>query len=61
VRASGTAQGATSTALTYDVVQAPIGRLIVASDGTAIAGVWMANASPDDEHWADQRGGCRSD
>ena len=53
---SGTAQGATSAVLTYDVVPAPIGRLIVASDGSAIAGVWMANASPDDEHWADQRG-----
>jgi methylated-DNA-[protein]-cysteine S-methyltransferase len=42
--------------LVYDVVPAPIGRLIVASDGSAIAGVWMANASPDDQSWADHRG-----
>ena len=42
--------------LIYDVVAAPIGRLIVASNGTAVAGVWMANASPDDENWEDQRG-----
>ena len=42
--------------LVYDVVPAPIGRLIVASDGDAIAGVWMANASPDDSTWSSQRG-----
>ena len=40
----------------YDVVPSPIGRLIVASDGDAIAGVWMANASPSDATWAEQRG-----
>ena len=43
-------------ALTYDVVAAPIGRLIVASDGSAVAGVWMANASPGDDRWERQRG-----
>lgn len=43
-------------ALTYDVVPAPIGRLIVASDGESLAGVWMANASPSDEQWKSQRG-----
>ena len=43
-------------ALTYDVVAAPIGRLIVASDGSAVAGVWMANASPSDDRWEQQRG-----
>ena len=37
--------------LTYDVVQSPIGRLILASDGTALVGVWMANASPEDANW----------
>ena len=42
--------------LIYDVVPAPIGRLIVTSNGVAVAGVWMANASPDDERWEDQRG-----
>ena len=42
--------------LTYDVLSTPIGRLIVASDGSAIAGVWMANANPDDEHWEEHRG-----
>ena len=45
-----------ATTLTYDVVPAPIGRLIVASDGDAVAGVWMANASPRDEPWEQQRG-----
>src|SRR5689334_20859577 len=40
----------------YDVVQTPIDRLIVASDGESIVGVWMANASPDDEAWSDRRG-----
>jgi hypothetical protein len=34
--------------MTYDVVPAPIGRLIVASDGAAVVGVWMANADPKD-------------
>jgi methylated-DNA-[protein]-cysteine S-methyltransferase len=42
--------------LVYDVVPAPIGRLIVASDGGAIAGVWMANASPADATWLEHRG-----
>ncbi len=42
--------------LVYDVVPAPIGRLIVASDGEAIAGVWMANASPSDAAWSERRG-----
>jgi len=40
----------------YDVVQTPIDRLVVASDGSAIVGVWMANAEPDDVSWADRRG-----
>jgi methylated-DNA-[protein]-cysteine S-methyltransferase len=38
----------------YDVVQTPIDRLVVASDGSAIVGVWMANAEPDERHWADR-------
>ena len=42
--------------LIYDVVATPIDRLIVASDGESIVGVWMANASPDDESWTDRRG-----
>lgn len=42
--------------LTYDVVPAPIGRLIVASNGSAIVGVWMANASPSDDRWMERRG-----
>ncbi len=42
--------------LTYDVVPTPIDRLIVASDGSAIVGVWMANAAPDDSGWEDRRG-----
>jgi methylated-DNA-[protein]-cysteine S-methyltransferase len=42
--------------LIYDVVPAPIGRLIVASDGDAIPGVWMANASPGDPTWSSCRG-----
>ena len=40
----------------YDVVQTPIDRLVVASDGSAIVGVWMANAEPDDRQWADRCG-----
>ena len=40
----------------YDVVKTPIDRLVVASDGSAIVGVWMANAEPDDASWADRRG-----
>jgi methylated-DNA-[protein]-cysteine S-methyltransferase len=40
----------------YDVVQTPIDRLVVSSDGSAIVGVWMANAEPDDASWADRRG-----
>lgn len=47
---------AAAAVLTYDVVPAPIGRLIVASDGAAIVGVWMANASPGDPCWASARG-----
>ena len=41
-----------SDTLRYDVVQSPIGRLILASDGTALVGVWMANASPRDASWS---------
>ena len=47
---------AKSQTLTYDVVQSPIGRLILASDGTALVGVWMANASPTDVTWARLKG-----
>jgi methylated-DNA-[protein]-cysteine S-methyltransferase len=47
---------APSPTLTYDVVPAPIGRLIVASDGSALAGVWMANATPNDTQWERHRG-----
>ena len=46
----------TSVDLVYDVVPSPIDRLIVASDGAAIVGVWMANAEPDEVRWADRRG-----
>src|SRR5512138_500802 len=42
--------------LTYDVMQTPIDRLVLASDGSAIVGVWMANAEPDDKRWPDRRG-----
>ena len=42
--------------LTYDVVQTPIDRLVVASDGEAIVGTWMANAEPDEARWADRCG-----
>ena len=42
----------------YDVVQTPIDRLVVGSDGSAIVGVWMANAEPTDARWADH---CGSD
>ena len=42
--------------LSYDVVPTPIDRLVVASDGEAIVGVWMANAEPDESRWADRRG-----
>lgn len=42
--------------LTYDVLDTPIDRLIVASDGAAIVATWMANASPEDETWAGRRG-----
>ena len=42
--------------LTYDIVQSPIGRLILASDGAALVGVWMANASPDDASWSHLKG-----
>jgi len=44
------------TTVLYDVVQTPIDRLVVASDGSAIAGVWMANAEPDEPRWADRCG-----
>ena len=47
------------TNVLYDVVQTPIDRLVVASDGSAIVGVWMANAEPDDASWTD-RGGTDS-
>jgi methylated-DNA-[protein]-cysteine S-methyltransferase len=52
----GAVAAESAATLTYDVVPAPIGRLIVASDGDAVAGVWMANASPSDESWERQRG-----
>jgi methylated-DNA-[protein]-cysteine S-methyltransferase len=42
--------------LTYDVVQSPIDRLILASDGAALVGVWMANASPADANWSRRTG-----
>lgn len=42
--------------LTYDVMQTPIDRLVLASDGSAVVGVWMANAEPDDKRWMDRRG-----
>src|SRR5690349_16199804 len=42
--------------LVYDVVPSPIDRLIVASDGAAIVGVWMANAEPDERNWANRCG-----
>jgi methylated-DNA-[protein]-cysteine S-methyltransferase len=42
--------------LTYDVMHTPIDRLVLASDGSAIVGVWMANAEPDDRRWLDRRG-----
>ena len=42
--------------IVYDAVQTPIDRLVVASDGSAIVGVWMANAEPDDRGWADRCG-----
>ena len=38
--------------LIYHVVKSPIGRLILASDGIALVGVWMANASPTDANWS---------
>ena len=40
----------------YDVVQTPIDRLVVASGGSAIVGVWMANAEPHERQWADRCG-----
>jgi len=40
----------------YDVVQPPIDRLVVASDGSSIVGVWMANAEPEDARWVDRCG-----
>ena len=42
--------------IVYDAVQTPIDRLVVASDGSAIVGVWMANAEPDDRQWVDRCG-----
>jgi len=42
--------------LTYDVMPTPIDRLVLASDGSAIVGVWMANAEPDDRRWLDRQG-----
>ena len=47
---------AVADTLTYDVMATPIGRLIVASDGVTISGVWMANADPADERWQERRG-----
>ena len=47
---------ATLTDVVYDVLQTPIDRLVVASDGSAVVGVWMANAEPDDARWADRCG-----
>ena len=47
---------AAKNTLTYDVVQSPIGRLILASDGVALVGVWMANASPTDTAWSRLKG-----
>ena len=44
------------TDVVYDVLQTPIDRLVVASDGSAVVGVWMANAEPDDARWADRCG-----
>jgi methylated-DNA-[protein]-cysteine S-methyltransferase len=45
-----------SASVLYDVVPTPIDRLVVASDGSAIVGVWMANAEPNDRRWADRCG-----
>jgi len=45
-----------SASITYDVLQTPIDRLVVASDGSAIVGTWMANAEPDEARWADRSG-----
>jgi methylated-DNA-[protein]-cysteine S-methyltransferase len=42
----------------YDVIPTPIDRIVVASDGSAIVGVWMANAEPDEATWA---GRCGTD
>ena len=44
------------TDVIYDVVPTPIDRLVVASDGSAIVGTWMANAEPGDASWADRCG-----
>ena len=41
-----------STRLRYAVMPSPIGRLVLASDGTALAGVWMANAEPNERNWS---------
>jgi methylated-DNA-[protein]-cysteine S-methyltransferase len=45
-----------ATNVLYQVVPTPIDRLVVASDGSAIVGVWMANAEPEDATWADRCG-----
>ncbi|HEX5073371.1 MAG TPA: methylated-DNA--[protein]-cysteine S-methyltransferase [Gemmatimonadaceae bacterium] len=45
-----------SPTVIYDVVPTPIDRLVVASDGSSIVGVWMANAEPDDRRWVDRCG-----
>ncbi len=47
---------AATAGVIYDVISTPIDRLVVASGGAAIVGVWMANAEPDDASWADRRG-----
>jgi methylated-DNA-[protein]-cysteine S-methyltransferase len=44
------------TDVIYDVVPTPIDRLVVASDGSAIVGTWMANAEPASASWADRCG-----
>lgn len=47
-----------AVSITYDVLETPIDRLVVASDGSAIVGTWMANAEPDEATWV---GRCGSD
>src|SRR5262245_58229417 len=42
----------TDQLMVYRIIPSPIGRLILASDGCAISGVWMANADPSDPMWS---------